>query len=169
MGFMGSGKSVVALQIARRLVSLPWFDTDQLLVRSFGCSIQVFFRRYGEQAFRCQEREIVHRLLEGPTAVLSMGGGVVLCGPNRKKIIENGFVVHLRLPWPATRERLERCRGEHRPLWIGSMLEREALFWRRMAGYAGADYVVDSGSSPPDRVARDIVTRWQSYRGSQRG
>lgn len=50
IGLPGSGKSTVGRQLARRL-QLPFFDSDHVIERQFGCSIREYFEREGEERF----------------------------------------------------------------------------------------------------------------------
>jgi 3-dehydroquinate synthase len=77
IGFMGAGKSLAARTAAASL-GAEAVDSDQLLERRLGSSIEAYFSSHGERAFREQEEEAVCELLEAPPAtVLSLGGGAV--------------------------------------------------------------------------------------------
>src|SRR3954451_6820002 len=53
-------------------------DSDHLVERRLGTSIEDYFGSHGERAFREQEEEAVCELLEAPPCqVLSLGGGAV--------------------------------------------------------------------------------------------
>ncbi|WP_300652471.1 shikimate kinase [Hydrogenophaga sp.] len=95
IGLPGSGKSTVGRQLARR-VSLPFFDSDQVIEQRLGCSIREFFEREGEERFRDIEAVVIDELSSGPTCVLSTGGGSVLRSENRERLKHRGTVVYLR-------------------------------------------------------------------------
>jgi shikimate kinase/3-dehydroquinate synthase len=75
---MGAGKSTLATALAKRRGSAP-LDTDELLVRRFGHSIEREFELHGEQAFRAAEEEVVCEALAraGAADVVALGGGSV--------------------------------------------------------------------------------------------
>lgn len=95
IGLPGSGKSTVGRQLARRL-GLPFVDVDQTIEARVGCSIRAYFEREGEQAFRDLEAAVLDEVSQGPTAVVSTGGGAVLRPENRDCMRRRGHVVYLR-------------------------------------------------------------------------
>lgn len=95
VGLPGSGKSTVGRQLARRL-SLPFVDTDHVIEQRLGCSIREFFEREGEERFRDLEASIVDEFTDGPTAVVSTGGGSVLRPENRAHLHTRGTVFYLK-------------------------------------------------------------------------
>ncbi|HET9655953.1 MAG TPA: shikimate kinase [Kineosporiaceae bacterium] len=76
VGFMGAGKSTVGRALADRLC-LPFIDADLAIEQAELRSIREIFTVGGEPEFRRIERETIARLLVGPEAVLSLGGGAV--------------------------------------------------------------------------------------------
>jgi shikimate kinase / 3-dehydroquinate synthase len=79
IGFMGAGKSTVAVELAQALGVQP-IDSDELLVERFGHSVAEEFERGGEQSFRAAEEQLVCELLDAaqPGAVIALGGGSIL-------------------------------------------------------------------------------------------
>jgi shikimate kinase/3-dehydroquinate synthase len=79
IGFMGSGKSTAARDVARAL-GVEAIDSDHLLEERLGASITEVFEHDGEAVFREREEEVVLELLDhvGPGSVLALGGGSVL-------------------------------------------------------------------------------------------
>src|SRR3954471_5852934 len=73
IGFMGAGKSAAARDAGAALGE-PVHDADRMLEERLGSSIEEFFAREGEAAFRAREEELVGELLEGD------GGGIVALG-----------------------------------------------------------------------------------------
>jgi len=71
IGFMGAGKSTAARALAGA-------DSDALVEAELGCSIEAFFDREGEAAFREVEERVVCELLDRAPEVVSLGGGAVL-------------------------------------------------------------------------------------------
>lgn len=110
---MGAGKSAIGRQLARRL-SLPFFDTDEVMQQRTGVDIPLIFELEGEAGFRRREEAIVAALVTGEPAVIATGGGVVLSAENRAKMKAGGTVVFLEtsVDWQLARTR----RGRHRPL-----------------------------------------------------
>jgi shikimate kinase len=95
VGLPGSGKSTVGRQLARRH-SIPFFDSDHVIEQRLGCSIREFFEREGEERFRDVEEAVLDGLTQGPSSVVSTGGGSVLRAINRQRLRDRGHVVYLR-------------------------------------------------------------------------
>jgi shikimate kinase len=58
VGFMGSGKTTLARQISDKL-SMPFYDTDQMIEKATGMNIQDIFSTWGEKYFRRMERDVI--------------------------------------------------------------------------------------------------------------
>ena len=77
IGFMGAGKSSAARTLAAELRTQA-VDSDAEIERRLGTSIEEWFARHGERAFREAEEEVVLGLLERPAGgVIALGGGAV--------------------------------------------------------------------------------------------
>ena len=66
IGYMGSGKSTVARELAREL-DLPFTDLDDYITASEKLSIKEIFETKGEIYFRLQESKYLKQLLAGGT------------------------------------------------------------------------------------------------------
>ena len=88
-GMPGSGKSAAGLALADR-TGLPFFDTDQLIVRRVGKPITDIFRDSGEKAFRDLETEVIRELSLRSGIIISTGGGAVLRPENVTALKQNG-------------------------------------------------------------------------------
>ena len=77
VGFMGAGKSTAARLAAAELGVEP-LDSDREVERALGESIESYFDREGEAAFRAREEDVVLELLQRPDArVIALGGGAL--------------------------------------------------------------------------------------------
>ena len=90
VGARASGKSTIGRSLAETL-GCPFLDTDKELTRDLGCSIDVFVKENGWDAFRRKEHETLKRLAgagekkqDGEWLVIATGGGMVLLPENRK-------------------------------------------------------------------------------------
>ena len=95
VGMMGAGKTAIGTALARRL-DVPFLDSDVEIERAANLTIAEIFERDGEDFFRQRESEVIARLLDGPAAVLSTGGGAFLRPENRALISARGISVWLR-------------------------------------------------------------------------
>ena len=112
IGFMGAGKSGAARTIAAELGAVP-LDSDRALEEGLDQSLEDFFEREGEPAFRAREEEVVLRLLADPHArVISLGGGSI--GSERvREALREHVVVHLEVD---PEDAWHRASGKGRPL-----------------------------------------------------
>ena len=77
IGFMGAGKSTAAREAASAL-GVQAQDSDRLLEARLGSTIEQYFDRHGEAAFREQEETLVAGLLaEADGGVIALGGGAL--------------------------------------------------------------------------------------------
>lgn len=155
IGLMGAGKTSIGRRLAERL-RLPFIDADAEIEKAAGCSIADFFERYGEEEFRIGERRVIKRLLEGPTQVLSTGGGAFMHPETRAEIRAHAISIWLRADLDTLAARIGR--RDDRPLLKQgeprAVLER--LMAERYPVYAEADIIVDSADAP-QRVTVDRV------------
>jgi len=140
-GFMGAGKTSLGSVIAHEL-DRPFFDTD-VEVERHGRTIVDFFAAGEEAPFRALEAQVVRELLDGPPAVIALGGGALQDDGTRALLDERSLLVHLAVPWELVRAELPTLMAT-RPLLQGrSELEIHQLFMRRERNYARAHLRID--------------------------
>jgi shikimate kinase/3-dehydroquinate synthase len=145
VGFMGAGKTSGVRSLAAQLDCQP-LDSDHELERSLGESVESFFDREGEHAFRAREEEAVLELLDRPdSTVIALGGGA-LESERVREALDRHLVVHLEVdPDDAWR----RASGKGRPLARDAGRFRE-LYEQRRPLY---DSIADAVLPPSDRGA----------------
>lgn len=94
VGMMGSGKTAIGRALAARL-DVAFLDSDAAIEEAATATIAEIFARDGEAFFRKREAEVIERLLTGPPAILSTGGGAFLSDKVRKMIDDHGVAVWL--------------------------------------------------------------------------
>lgn len=151
-GFMGTGKSTVGRQLARRL-GREFVDTDELIEARHG-PIPAIFAEAGEARFRAIEREVAAELATRRDLVVSTGGRMMLDPANVATLGASGMVVCLRA---SVDELVERLRDGDRPLLAGHdpRARIEALLTERRDGYARFASV-DTDGRTPDEVANAV-------------
>lgn len=91
---MGSGKTAVGRALSARL-GVPFLDSDAAIEEAAQATIAEIFARDGEPFFRDREAEVIARLLAGPPAIVSTGGGAYMAERNRLAISEKGVALWL--------------------------------------------------------------------------
>ncbi|ASS65873.1 shikimate kinase [Paenibacillus sp. RUD330] len=167
VGFMGTGKSTVAGQLAGRL-GYGWTDTDSEVVAAEGCSIAELFARHGEPYFRQAETRALTRLLTADTPlVIATGGGTVLSEANRELMLRHGFVAALRASEAVI---VERVAGDTaRPLLAGDPAAKvRELMKARSGAYDFAQLSVDTDGLDPGAVAESVLSGYLGTSGLYR-
>ncbi len=153
-GFMGSGKTRIARELARRL-DLSVVDLDNRITEKEGRSPAQLIVEEGEPAFRLIESATLHELLQTDTAqIVALGGGAWIQETNRNLINQHGCVsVWLDVPFEVCWERIETS-GEDRPLGR-TRDQAQSLYKQRRPIYQLADIRVTVG----DENFEDLIDR----------
>lgn len=113
VGLMGSGKTTIGRQLARRM-GRAFYDSDHEIVNRTGVRIPVIFELEGEEGFRRREAQVIAELANEGGVVVATGGGAILNPENRRCMQASGWVIYLDVP---TQILLERTRHDtNRPL-----------------------------------------------------
>ena len=104
IGMPGAGKSTVGKRLAHSL-SLPFFDTDQLIEERWGCSLQEIIDSEGLEAFRLKEEAGILSLRMA-SHVISTGGSVVYSSRAMAHLRDLGWILWLDLPLEELERRL---------------------------------------------------------------
>jgi shikimate kinase len=161
IGYMGSGKSTVGKNLAMRK-GYRFADTDEMIVKNEGKSINEIFSSQGEQEFRDMETRLLEQLIaekkEG--LVISTGGGMPLREENRKLLDMLGIVVYLKA---SARTIYDRIKGDTtRPLLqcdnprqkINDMIEQRGPIYEE-----SASVTINVDSMKQSEVADEIIRR----------
>jgi shikimate kinase len=154
-GFMGAGKTAAGRALAA-VLGYRFIDLDALIEDRAGKSVREIFTQSGEAEFRRLESEAIRSLGELKLVVVALGGGAYQAEPNRAALRAAGLTVWLDCPFEVCFERIKG--GTSRPLLTGESELRE-LFDSRRAAYSAAEYIVETGSLPPEEVAAQIIAK----------
>jgi len=160
VGMMGSGKSSVGRELARRL-SLGFVDTDVAIERQAGCTIAEIFAGAGEIKFRALESEQIARLESLGATVVAVGGGAFVGDRNVARIRAACYTIYLRALPETLRRRLAGAAADARPLLgVGDAGARlAALTEVRAPWYRRAHDTIDVDTRTIEQVVTAIVER----------
>ncbi len=160
IGFMGTGKTSVARDIAKR-AGCGMLDTDAEIERAAGRKVADIFTRHGEAEFRGLEAIEVAKMAGMRRAVVACGGGVVTVPENARVLRETCRTVWL---WADVRTIMGRLEGDGtRPLLRAASAggrenaAREILSSRLRQYASASDIVVSTQGRTPGAVAELIL------------
>jgi shikimate kinase len=168
VGFMGTGKSSIGRQVAKRL-GFQFLDTDQLIIDREGKAIADIFEKLGEAAFRALETQTLESIEHLSRCVVATGGGIVLRECNRQILRRLGFVVGLTATPEVVFQRVSR--NNKRPLLHNSEPQEtiHRLLEERAEAYRdAAQFTLDTSAITQPEAADRIIAEarrafsWQS-------
>lgn len=152
IGFMGSGKSTIGQELAKKL-NRTYVDTDQFIVETHQREIADIFRENGENTFREYEIDALKRV--SIYEVVSTGGGIVERNENLQTMQKNGLIIYLHASFQEIANRLEK--DETRPLWNNDIEGKLNLYKRRIKMYEKyADHLIHTDGRSIDEIIHEI-------------
>ncbi len=154
IGFMGTGKSLVAPLIARKL-NMEHIEMDELIEKKAGKSIEEIFKDDGEIVFREYEIAVARELRNIENVVISCGGGVVM----NKIIIDylklDGVVVGMFADFETS---FKRVAGDlPRPLFKDRKVAEKLYNLRKPLYEFYADKKISTDNKSVGEVAEEII------------
>ncbi len=155
-GFMGTGKSVVAEKLARKL-EMEFIDMDQIIEERQGMSISDIFGRYGEEYFREQENKLVKKLSQKENMVIATGGGTFLSSDNTRILSQKGKIICLYADSQVIYNRVKR--KNNRPLIKGNNILNKInhLLKERKRIYDNIKWKIDTTNLTTREVVDKII------------
>ncbi|MGY3751030.1 shikimate kinase [Vagococcus acidifermentans] len=157
IGFMGAGKTTVGKLLANTY-NLPFIDMDAVIENDIGMTIDTFFEKYGEAAFRKKEQEVLADLMQ-QEAVIATGGGIVTSQANRTLLKSHPYVVFLKADPAVFLQRIKSDIAVKRPL--ASEKSDEAvreLYESRLDYYLeSATVAINTDDLTPEEVVLELT------------
>lgn len=165
-GYMGSGKSLLGKQLAKRL-NHDFVDLDDQIELMEGNSIHDIFGEKGELYFRKLETKVLKDVLNDHSdLIVSLGGGTPCYGKNLELIKEtpNSKIIYLKASVEELTRRLfpEKI---HRPV-ISHLETRESLeefirkhMFERGYYYHQSDIIVNVDNAEPEDILNKIMEK----------
>lgn len=162
-GYRGTGKTTVGRLISKAL-STDCVDLDEVIESAAGKSIREIFDAGGEAAFRDWETKCLRDVAEDHSVgrVISLGGGAILRGENRKIIGDSGVCIWLTAAPEVIAERIaaDVTSGQRRPALtnLAPVDEIQALLACREPLYREvASLILATDSKSPQQLACEVV------------
>ena len=161
LGMMGSGKSSIGLQIAKKL-KLTFVDIDKEIEKELGISIKKIFETKGENFFRKLEEKITLKKLKLDSVVISLGGGAFTNKLIRKEVLRSS--VSFWLNWNTT-VLLKRIRySKKRPLAFNATdNELVDLIKKRNNIYSKALYEIKCDNLSKKQVINKVLKIYETH------
>ena len=169
VGYRCTGKSSVGRSLAATL-SLPFIDTDSLVVSENGMSIREIVISRGWEAFRRLEHTALQQVCTMDRRVVATGGGIVLDAGNVKLMKKSGRIIWLRASPETIKARMlqDQASKTLRPALTStdSISEIEETLAERAPLYQHAmDFSVDTDHRGVDEICDFIIGRLKAGSG----
>ena len=154
IGFMGTGKTTIAIELSHRL-GMKYVSTDDLIEKKENRTINEIFTKSGEDYFRDVESAVIRDTACMDNLVIDTGGGAALRDENVAYMKSSGVVICLTAGEDVIMERTKKYK--HRPLLNVEDPKRKIrdLLAKRSPYYAKADYMIDTG----ELTARQVIDK----------
>ena len=156
IGFMASGKSSIGQLLASK-TGRKFVDSDQVIERFEGKSINDIFTQNGEAYFRAQEQACIHWMKQNlNNCVISTGGGMPIYSSGLEKV---GKVIYLKAKFSTIVARLEAKEIEKRPL-AKEIDSLENLYNERIEKYESSAFTSVDVDSNLDSIVNTIIKEY---------
>lgn len=156
VGFMGTGKTAVGSELARKK-KCQFVDLDDLIELRDKRSIADIFAKEGEPYFRRLESRVLKEVSNEKNFVVACGGGIVMNPQNIKTMKRSGIIICLAASPEVI---LKRTAGyAHRPLLNVKYPKKqiELLLKLRAPYYAQSNQTIDTSRISIEKVVEKIL------------
>ena len=156
VGMMGSGKTTIGKLLSKEF-SLPFYDSDEEIVKKLGMSIVDIFQSQGEEVFREEEAKTIKKILIKGQYICALGGGSLLSHEIRDIVKKDIISIWLQTSVDDLYERLKDDKSRPK---LDVMDTRNKIFnlnQQREKFYKMSDIVVNTGNKSEDMIVSEIV------------
>jgi shikimate kinase len=159
IGMPGSGKSHLG-SLAAGYLGLYFYDLDNAIEKSCGCSINQIFADKGETVFRQWESQKLQQIAQKDKFLVATGGGIILNPENVKTMKKSGLVIFINRPPELV---LQDIDSQKRPLLQGNAKQKwQQLYQERYRLYEKAADITFINDKMLQTAAKELVALLQS-------
>ena len=157
VGMPASGKTTIGKLLAEKLSNFTLIDTDSVIEKTQGMSINEIFKKYSEDYFRKLEYETIQMVCRGANKIISIGGGAFENPNNRATLLQFGKVFYLKSDLDVLYYRISK--ENTRPLLQNENPKQilEKLLSKREENFLKAHYTIDTSNLSEDEIVRFIL------------
>ena len=158
VGMPASGKSTIAKLLSEKLNNYTLIDTDTLIEKTQGMSINDIFKQFSEDYFRKLEHDTIKMICSsGIRKIISVGGGAFENPDNRAALLKFGTVFYLKSDLDILYYRISN--DTTRPLLQNENPKQilENLLSKREHNYKKAHYTIDTSNMNEQEIVRYIL------------
>ena len=165
IGYMGSGKSTVGKNLAKK-INFEFIDLDDYIEKKENLAILQIFKTKGEIYFRKKEHLYLNELLQQDNIILSLGGGTPCYGSNMEAILNTAHAqsIYLKSSIPNLVKRLHPEKST-RPLIAHLKTEEELTefigkhLFERSYYYSQSHQTLATDAKSVETITEEIVAR----------
>ena len=161
VGMMGTGKSTIGKEVAKKL-KIEFIDTDVLIEEDANLAIAEIFKKNGEKYFRELEEKIFLRIKNDKEKIISVGGGAFINEVIRKKILKEYLSIWLNMDEDLIISRIKR-NAKKRPMIDQNNIEKsiKSLKKTRDPIYKLANYEINCNLNSKNKIVEKIVNFYE--------
>jgi XRE family aerobic/anaerobic benzoate catabolism transcriptional regulator len=157
IGLRGAGKSTLGALVAQDL-GVPFVELNKEVEQSAGIPASEIFALYSDEGYRPIEAEELGRIVaQNNKVILAVGGGIVSEDSTFAKVISRFQTVWIKAQAEEHMSRV-RAQGDLRPMAGNpqAMRQLNEILKEREAGYAQADYQLDTSGKRVEESLKDL-------------
>lgn len=164
IGMPGAGKSTVGVVLAKTL-GCQFIDTDILLIKKLGMTLQSYIDTRGITAF-LEEEALLGQEIECSDTVIATGGSMVLSEAAMAHLAKDALTIFIDTPLPELKRRLGNIRTRGVTLGPGETIDE--LYERRRPFYEKYAAVTVPANRRADMQLEELVEEIAGHAGATR-
>ncbi len=157
IGMPSCGKTTIGKELAVQLQK-QFVDIDEEIVFKIGMPIADYFQKYGEDAFRDREEEVIKEFSAKNNLVISTGGGCVKREQNMMYLAMNGSIIFIQ------RDLSKLVIGEGRPLSC-STAALQQMYQQRLPLYRRYSHRTIENNTSTERAIESVKIAYRDILG----